>query len=100
VVHGNTIYFCGQVADDYDADIVEQVNQALTKLDKLLEELGSHKSKVLSATLWLKTMGDYSKMNEVWDAWIDPANPPARSCGVVEMADPKLLFEITATAAI
>src|SRR5439155_16193122 len=34
-----------------------------------------------SATIWLADMRYFEDMNSVWDAWMDPANPPARHRG-------------------
>jgi enamine deaminase RidA (YjgF/YER057c/UK114 family) len=99
VVHGNTVYLAGQVADDKSGDITRQTTQALAKIDALLRQVGSDKSKLLSATIWLRTMADYDGMNRAWDGWVDPQNPPARCCGTSELADPRYLVEIIATAA-
>ena len=45
-------------------------------------------------------MDDYDGLNKVWDAWIDPENPPARACGEVRMAYDDIRVEITAIAMI
>ncbi|MGU7771650.1 RidA family protein [Burkholderia sp. MR1-5-21] len=100
VVHGNIVYLGGQVAPDLDGDITAQTQQALAQVDRLLDAAGSERRKVLSVQIWLKTMDDYDAMNAVWDKWIDADEPPARCCGVVEMADPRIRFEMTVTAAI
>ena len=100
VVHGNTLYIGGQIGTDLDGDITVQTQQALAQVDKLLAEAGTDRSKVLSVVLWIKSMDDFAAMNAVWDAWIDTDNPPTRCCGQVEMANPRILFEITAVAAI
>ena len=100
VIHGNTVYLGGQVATDFDADITVQTQQALAQVDRLLDAAGTDRRKVLSVEIWLKTMDDYDAMNAVWDEWIVPNEAPARCCGVVPMADPRILFEITVVAAI
>ena len=38
-------------------------------------------------------------MNEVWDAWIDKANPPVRAGLCSDLASPKFLVEIMVMAA-
>ena len=43
---------------------------------------------------------DFDAMNGVYDAWIDPANPPARACVEARLADPDLRVEMTAVAAL
>ena len=39
-------------------------------------------------------------MNEVWDAWVDQGNPPARACVESRLARPELLVEIQVIAAV
>lgn len=100
VVANGTVYMGGQVADDWTADVATQTRQALARIDAILAEAGSDKSKVVAAQIWLKTMDDYDAMNAVWDAWVDPAGAPTRSCGVVEMAHEGLRVEIIPTAVL
>ena len=100
VVVANMVYLGGQVGDSKQAGIKIQTQETLAKIDQLLQEAGSSRSKVISATIWLKSMDDYDGMNEVWDAWIDVDNPPARACGEVRLADDRYLVEIIATAMI
>jgi len=99
VVHGNTIYLAGQVADDASAPIAEQTRQVLAHVDRLLAEVGSDRSKILSTQIWLKDMADFAAMNEVWDAWVDRANAPARATGQVALANPDLRIEVIVAAA-
>ena len=99
VVHGDTIYLGGQTATNLEAGIQDQVREAFAKVDSLLALAGSSRQKILSVTLWLKSMEDYAAMNAVWDEWIDSNEPPVRSCARVEMANPRMLFEVIVTAA-
>ena len=46
----------------------------------------------------LKKMSDFGAMNEVWSAWVDPENKPARACVEATMVDPGILFEVMVTA--
>lgn len=78
VVHGDTVYLAGQVASG--DTVAEQSAGILAQIDALLAKAGTDKSKVLTTTIWLCSMDDFAEVNEVWDAWIDPANPPARAC--------------------
>ena len=100
VKHGDTIYVAGQVADDPSAPVKGQTEQILRKIDGILAHYGSHKSKLLSATIYVANMGLYNDMNAAWDAWIDPANTPARATVEARLATPKYLVEIMAVAAI
>jgi len=99
VIHENTVYLAGQVGDDWSGDIAQQTREALANIDKMLALAGTDKSKVLSATIWIKRLSDYDQMNAVWDAWVPPNDTPARACAVVDMADPRILVEITPIAA-
>ena len=85
VKHGNTLYLAGQVAKDEFATIETQTAQVLEKMDALLAEAGTSKSKVLSVQVLLTNIADFAAMNSVYDKWIDPANPPARACYVAAL---------------
>src|SRR5210317_1434792 len=80
VIHGDTVYLAGQVARDSSADITVQTQQVLDKVDALLAEAGTDKSKILSAQVWISNIGHFTAMNEVWDAWVPEGNAPARAC--------------------
>lgn len=99
VEHNDVIYLAGQVGDDMNADVGEQTRQVLAKIDKLLAECGSDKSKLLWAQLWVTDMRNFAAMNEVWDGWIDPANPPVRAGLCSDLAAPGWQVEIMVMAA-
>ncbi len=99
VIHGDTVYLAGQVADDRDADVETQTQQVLAKIERLLDEAGSSKSQILSAQVWLASMGHFARMNEVWDAWVPEGDAPARACIEARLASPDLLVEIGVIAA-
>ena len=99
VIHGDTIYLAGQVAADAGADITVQTQQVLQKIDTLLAEVGSDKSKILSAQIWIASMGHFAQMNEVWDAWVAEGHAPARACIEARLASPDLLVEVGIIAA-
>lgn len=99
VEHNNVVYLAGQVAEDPSADITGQTQQILGKIDALLAECGSSKSKLLWAQLWVTDMRNFQAMNAVWDAWIDPDNPPVRAGLSSALAAPPYLVEIMVMAA-
>ena len=99
VIHGDTVYLAGQVAKDSSANITIQTQQVLEKVDTLLAEAGSDKSKILSAQIWLANIGHFAQMNEVWDAWVPEGNAPARACIEARLASPDLLVEVGIVAA-
>jgi enamine deaminase RidA (YjgF/YER057c/UK114 family) len=94
------IHIAGQVADDRRASLEVQTRQVLDKIEKLLIEAGGSKSRLLAVNVFLPQIGDFDAMNKVYDAWIDPANPPARACVEARLADPDLRVEMTAIGAI
>jgi len=98
VIHGDTIYLAGQVGEPGE-DVVAQTKTCLFEIERLLDLAGSDKSKILMATIWLADIADFAAMNSVWDAWVDPANPPARATSEAKLASPDYLVEIVVTAA-
>lgn len=100
VVHGQTVYLAGLTADDKSQDVKGQTRQILAKIDNLLAEAGSDKSKILSANIWLTDIGTWSQMNEVWDAWVSPGHTPARATVEAKLAAPGLTVEIMVQAAV
>ena len=99
VIHQETIYLCGQVADNGDAAIGPQTENILDKVEKLLEQAGSGKKYMLSATVYLRDMKDFAGMNAVWDRRIPKGHAPARACVEARMARPDLLVEVSVIAA-
>ena len=100
VVHGDTVYVAGQVSAEPSASAKGQTEQILKKIDALLAAAGSHKSKLLSATVYVASMAYYDEMNAAWEAWVDPPNTPARATIEARLASPKYLVEIVVTAAL
>ena len=99
VVRDNTVYLAGLTASDTTQDIKGQTKQILDRIDHYLKEAGTSKSKLLRANLWIKDMAMFADMNSVWNAWVDPENPPARACVRADLARPEILVEIMVTAA-
>ena len=98
VVHGNTVYLAGQVSGDSDT-MKGQTEQVLKKIDGLLASVGSSKSKLLSATIYITDMGKFAEMNAVWDGWVSPGNTPARATVEARLAAPDYKVEIMVVAA-
>ena len=102
VVHAGTVYLAGQVAQRAPgASVGEQTIDILARIDELLAAAGTDKSKLLSATIWITDMGAFAEMNAVWDAWVDPANSPARACvQSPALAAPQFTVEIMVNAGL
>jgi enamine deaminase RidA (YjgF/YER057c/UK114 family) len=98
VEHGDTVYLAGIVAKNIDQDVKGQTKDVLADIDRLLAKCGSNKSKILQATIWVTDIRNRAPMNEVWTAWVDPKNLPARACIEAKLADPRALVEIMVIA--
>ena len=86
VVHGDTIYLCGQVAKDDTAGIDGQTRTTLEKIEELLQSVGSDKQRLLSVTIYLADMALFKAMNQVWDAWVPSGQAPATSSALATSA--------------
>lgn len=98
VIHGDTIYLAGQVGTA-GAPVAQQTQDCLDKVDALLAEAGSDKTKILSTTIWMADMDDFAEMNAVWDAWVPEGHAPARATGESALATPDYKVEVIVIAA-
>lgn len=99
VVYNGVAYLSGQFSDNA-GDIALQTHETLAKIDALLARAGTDKSRLLTAEVWITSMADFKAMDEVWNAWVAPGNPPTRCCCAVELGDPEMRVEIMVTAAL
>ena len=100
VVHGDTVYLAGIVADSPKGKgMAEHVKSILSQIDGLLADAGTDKSKLLSANIWITDMANFAEMNGVWDAWVSPGNTPARATVEAKLASPDYVVEIMVVAA-
>ena len=99
VVHRNTVYVAGQVAQSAAGkSVTEQTRDILAIIDGLLAEAGTDKSKLLMANIWLTDIATFQEMNSVWDAWVSPGNAPARATVEAKLAAPQFTVEIAVIA--
>jgi enamine deaminase RidA (YjgF/YER057c/UK114 family) len=100
VIHGDTIYLAGQVADKAaGGGVGEQTADILSIIDALLAEAGSDKSRLLSATVYLTDISTFAEMNAVWDTWVVKGHTPARATVEAKLAAPQFKVEIACIAA-
>ena len=100
VVHGGTVYLAGVVAQAAKGrSVTEQTKEIVATIDKHLASVGSDKSKLLSATIYIADMAKFAEMNAVWDAWVSPGNTPARATVEAKLAAPDYNVEIMVVAA-
>ncbi|MHB8172420.1 MAG: RidA family protein [Thermincolia bacterium] len=82
---GNLLFTSGQVPIEpstgqvIQGDIQIQTRLVLENLKAVLEAGGSSLDKVLKATVFIKDMNDFAKVNEIFAEYFRE-NPPARSC--------------------
>lgn len=102
VVYNGIVFIAGMTAkEDRSQDIRGQTQQALARIDGLLAEVGSDRSRLLTAQVWLRDIArDFAGMNEVWDAWTAPNAAPTRATAQCEMGAPDVLVEIVVSAAV
>lgn len=99
VVHQGVAYLAGQVPEDGALDIGGQTRQVLAAIDALLAEVGSDKTRILRAQVYLADIGDFAGMNAAWDAWVPAGHTPARATVEARLARPDWKIEIVVTAA-
>jgi 2-iminobutanoate/2-iminopropanoate deaminase len=97
------IFTSGQVAIDpatqqvIAGDVTAQTDRVLKNLAAVLQASGSTLEKVLRCTVFLKNMGDFAAMNEVYGRYFKQA-PPARSTVEVARLPKDVLVEIDVIA--
>ena len=96
VVHGDTIYLCGQTAEEA-VGANAQTRAILAKIDTLLAEARQLEIEA-AVQIWLADIRHYDEMNAIWDAWVDPANAPGQATCEARMATPRVLVEIIVIA--
>jgi enamine deaminase RidA (YjgF/YER057c/UK114 family) len=100
VVHGGVACLSGQVAIDHRGGAVaNQVDEVLARIDALLTEAGSDRSRLLTATILLSDMSVMPVLNAAWDRWIVPDCAPTRTSIQAVLASPDYALEIVVTAA-
>lgn len=103
VIHNGVAYLCGQCCfeeNEGKKDVQTQTREALANIERVLKDIGSDKTKILMATIYLKDISYFDEMNEVWDNWVEPGHAPARACVEAALAEKELLVEIVVTAAV
>lgn len=101
VIHNGVAYFSGYVAESAAGkSVTEQTRDILAQIDESLAEIGSDKSRLLEATIWLSDIATFAEMNAVWEAWVTPGSPPSRATVEARLAAPKFAVEIRVLAAV
>jgi len=100
VVHGDTVYLAGIVAQaNKGKSVTDQTREILSTIDAYLAQAGTNKSKILSATIYITDMANFAEMNAVWDTWVVAGATPARATVEAKLAAPDYKVEIMVIAA-
>ena len=100
VIHGDTVYLAGVVANKTAGEgVTKQTQEILSIIDSHLAKAGTDKSILLSATIYLTDMKTFADMNAAWDGWVSAGNTPARATVEAKLAAPQYNVEIMVTAA-
>jgi 2-iminobutanoate/2-iminopropanoate deaminase len=97
------VFVSGQVAIDpatqqvIGGDAAAQTDRVFKNLTAILKAAGTGLEKVVRSTVFLKNMGDFAAMNEVYGKYV-PSNPPARSTVEVARLPKDVLVEIDVIA--
>jgi 2-iminobutanoate/2-iminopropanoate deaminase len=103
-IRANGMIFCsGQVALDpatnqiVEGDVSKQTERVLKNLSAVLAAARTSLDKVVKTTVFLKNMGDFAAMNEIYGKFFT-AQPPARSTVEVARLPKDVLVEIDVIA--
>ena len=90
VIANGFVFTAGQIAIDPDTgkliqgSFKDRLEQVFKNLSAILDHAGTDLSKVVKFTVFLTDMSYYGDVNDVFNAWLDEANAPARSLVAVK----------------
>ena len=105
IVHNGIVYLSGQIPLDpatnqiVEGDVVVQTERVLENIKAVLAASGSGLGRVLKTTVFLRDMGDFLKMNEVYGRYF-AADSPARSTVQAARLPRDVSVEIDCIAAV
>ena len=101
---GSFLFLSGQIGLDQNTgqlrseDIETETRQALDNMNTILRAAGYDSSHVVSATVYLKNMNDYGKMNRVYGGYFTEGSYPARTTVAVAELPKQANVEIAVIA--
>ncbi len=102
---GNMVYTSGMIpvvpetGEVAQGDAAAQTEQVLKNLNEVLITAGTKFDNVIKTTVFIKNMGDFGAINEVYKKYFT-ANFPSRSCVEVARLPKDVLVEIECIAVI
>ncbi len=98
-VHRSTAYFV-EVPASAHADMRTQARELFAAADSTLQKVGSNRSRLLSATVYLSNLDDLAAFNDEWERWLPAGSPPSRACVRAGLNVPGLRVEVAFIAAV
>ena len=96
----NGLIYTVQVPESGQGDARAQTAETLGLVDKVLAELGSDKTRIVEATIFMPDLdADFALMNEAWDVWVADGHAPVRCTVGAKLAHPDWKVEIRIVAA-
>ena len=105
VLAGDFLFVSGQIPIDpktnqiIEGDIALQTKQVLENIKGILESCGASMNNVVKATLYIKDMDEYGRINEVYSAYLGNVQP-ARSTVEVKRLPKDVRIEIDVIALV
>jgi enamine deaminase RidA (YjgF/YER057c/UK114 family) len=102
---GSTLYISGQLSHDMDANFVGegdfelQVRTTFANIDRVLEAHGAHKDQIVETMVYVKNLREhFEDIARLHREYFENHRPTSTLLGVVELAQPPQLVEISAIA--
>ena len=99
VRNGDTIDIGGAIADDTSKSMGEQTRNILEKFDTYLQEGGSDRTHVLTASIFVTDLTKKKEMDEVWTSFFGDHLPARATVGVADLGGGALI-EVVMTARV
>jgi len=99
VIHRGVVYLTSQVAQAEHC-FTDEMQAVLAKVDDLLAKVGSDRTRLLTATVYLADMERFEDMNVVWEAWIPAGSAPTRVTVETRMTAPRFRVAVQVAATV
>lgn len=106
VLSGNTLYTSGQIAlnpatMELVTETIEiETKQVMENMKAVLEAAGMTFENVVKTTIFIMNMGDFTKINSVYETYFDEKNAPARETVQVACLPKNVNIEVSMIAVL
>ena len=103
ILSGNTLYCSGQIAINPETEelilssISDETHQVMRNISKILKAAEMDFSNVVKCSIFMKNMGQYSEINDVYASYFSK-NPPSREAIEVSVLPKNVNVEISVIA--